>query len=186
MEDWCASIPDTAAWKAKSKKNSSKKPSEIFVAPSALSSLPQPSPVQLEAINSGPVNMPPQLLVSYPPLALYANTLLTTLNGLRMLAPVELLADLYKSLQNTLAQSAQAFIKYAQLKPWLQDAKSNADESREDTVIQAVGSVYFAVLVPFITRALSDGVYGKTLHTTEEMLEAVEREWEAAFPNASA
>ncbi|KAJ3558798.1 hypothetical protein NM688_g712 [Phlebia brevispora] len=188
MNTWCEKIPETTAWKGKAKATSPKNPSDIFISPSALSSPPQLTQSQLEAITSGPVNVPPQILVSYPPLALYLNALLTALNGLRMLAPVELFPDLNQALETTLAEGGATFLHYAKDRPWLKDTKASTqptERDRDAEVLRAVASAYFDIVVPFVLRALSEGVYGIVSNPIGEPLRRVKREWEDLFPCTS-
>ena len=182
LDTWYEKIPGTAAWKGKAKAMSPKRPSEIFVAPSVLSHLPHAISAQLETSKTGPANVPPQILVSYPPLALFVNALLTTLNGLRLLAPVELRDDLVRALQGTLAEGGRAFLQYAKDRPW-HDLKSQVEvEDKESEILTSVASAYYTVLVPFVIRALSEGVYGEAEVAISEDLANAEQEWKETFP----
>ena len=186
-ELWSEKIPGTVAWKGKAKVTSPKRPSEVFVAPSALAHLPHISPTQLESLISGPANVPPQILVSYPPLALYLNELLTALNGLRLLAPIELYEDLLQALEASVAKAGATLLQYAKDRPWLADGKpaNHEDEAKDNEVLQAVSSAFFAVLVPYVLRALSEGVYGKPVEPKSEELAAAKKEWTALHPPTS-
>ncbi|KAF8913171.1 Dor1-like family-domain-containing protein [Gymnopilus junonius] len=123
-----------------------------------------------------PPHIPPQILASYPPLAEHTNTILGVLNGLRLLAPTSILPTLARVLDDEVlakgGQALQAYIK-AFLKDWqsMSSGRSDEDDSevdKEKTVIMAFGQVYFGILVPFIRRALVEGVYAVQLDSTFE------------------
>lgn len=177
---WSSKLNSTGSVKDKP---SSKRPSQLLVAPAAASSPPLPTAAQLESLRTGPPHVPPQILVSYPVLALYTNAILSALNGLRLLAPVELYHDLLRILEGSLVKSANALLQYARDKPWLNGGKVSttaAQTEEDDKVLRAVGTVYFDVFVPFVLRALSEGVYGKPLveSTGSKELEDVKTSWE--------
>ncbi|KAI9459187.1 Dor1-domain-containing protein [Lactarius psammicola] len=88
--------------------------------------------------------MPPQALVTYPPVAVFANAILAALNGLRLLAPVALLNDLVQALDSALAQACRALL----------DAPS--EEAHE------AATAFVGLLVPFLRRGLIEGVYGSS------------------------
>ncbi|KAI0352265.1 Dor1-domain-containing protein [Trametes cingulata] len=164
-DSWCKALESEDMPKARSRSGSSarKKPSQLFLSSSAAAP-PIPTPAQLSAIASAAPNVPPPILASYPPLALYTNALLSALNGLRLLAPTSLLYDLLSSLDTTLAHGATALLTYARTAT---NDRSNgtttasAEEAkREEEVVRAVGTVYARVFVPFLRRALVEGVYG--------------------------
>jgi hypothetical protein len=122
-------------------------------------------------------HVPPQILASYPPIAEYTNTLLTTLNGLRLLAPVKIMGNLVATLDEVLCDSAAIFLKYVQ--------NSGFKEGTNEQVAKAAGKVFIRVFVPFMRRALLEGVYGvKNLSgdgkvSGESELGKVSREWES-------
>ncbi|KAI0049933.1 Dor1-domain-containing protein [Auriscalpium vulgare] len=103
---------------------------------------------------AGPSHTPPHVLAVYPPVATYANALLTALNGLRLLAPVALLPELARALDAELRTAAEALLGYVRT-----SVASGLDEE-EKRVVKAVGTVFVRVFVPFIERALAQGVYG--------------------------
>lgn len=161
-----------------------KRPSQHLIAQSSASSPPKPTPTQLQSIVSSSPNVPPQILVSYPPLAVYTNAILTALNGLRMLAPVELLPDLLRILDHILSQGGTTLLNYAKDKPWrgggTGGTKEDAEQRKESNVVSVLTEVYFEVFVPFVRRALAEGVYGvKTSELGDELgeLEDVIAEW---------
>ncbi|PCH34172.1 Dor1-domain-containing protein [Wolfiporia cocos MD-104 SS10] len=167
MEGWCAKLASATASKPKATSSAAgKRPAHSLIAPLALSSPPLPTAAQLKAVTSGPPNVPPPSLVSYPPLAAYTNAILTALNGLRMLAPVELLDDLLRMLDESLARSAQALLAFAR-DVASQSLGSAEEEAKDRAVVKATGVVYVRVFAPFIRRALVEGVYGVDMSEAE-------------------
>ncbi|KAK0199136.1 Dor1-like family-domain-containing protein [Armillaria mellea] len=125
-------------------------PSEWLVSPAVVASPPTSSQSYLKA----PAHVPPHILVSYPPLAQYTNALLSTLNSLRLLAPTSIALPLLAKLKDLLSEAGEVFLRYV---------KNAAPE--------AVGDVYFNTFVPFMKRALGEGVYSGSL-------DKVIRDWE--------
>ncbi|KAJ6575457.1 Dor1-like family-domain-containing protein [Mycena capillaripes] len=139
-----------------------------------VSSLAASPPVPSASNPPGAVHVPPQLLASYPPIAEYTNALLGTLNGLRLLAPVEILGGLAGVLDDILDQGGDALLSYV---------RRVCEESKEqdEKVAVAAGDVYFGVFVPFMRRALVEGVYGVPMASWkagEVQTMASVREWE--------
>ncbi|KAJ7651614.1 Dor1-like family-domain-containing protein [Mycena polygramma] len=139
-------------------------PSQWIIAHSLAASPPVPS-----ATNPpGAAHVPPQILASYPPIAEYTNALLGALNGLRLLAPVEILSELSGVLDSVLDQSGEALLSYV---------RRVCEETKEqdEKVALAAGQVYFGVFVPFMRRALVEGVYRVPVEV--QTMTSV-REWE--------
>ncbi|KIL71429.1 hypothetical protein M378DRAFT_154994 [Amanita muscaria Koide BX008] len=138
-------------------------PTAWLVVSSAATNPPLPP-----APDSAP-NIPPQLLASYPPLAAFTNALMDVLNGLRLLAPVKVYGAVKRVLEeDTLATCGEAMLEY--IKQVIGSSGSGeGDEggANERKVAVATGRVYFEVLVPFVRRALIEGVYG--VKETEEL-----------------
>ncbi|KAI0317249.1 Dor1-domain-containing protein [Amylostereum chailletii] len=152
-------VSATSAWERAL--DTKKPPTTWLVVASAVHSPPLPQ----ENTLAGAAYTPPAFLASYPPIANYLNALLTTLNSLRLLAPVSLLPELVQALDAALADAARAFVK-------------RPEESKEDELIlvKAAGTVFVKVLVPFVRRALVEGVYGFPVGEgpgTSDTLEAV-------------
>lgn len=128
---------------------------------------PNPRP---EDVLAGPSHVPPAALAAYPPLATLANGLLTALNGLRLLAPVEVLPALRVALDAALAEAGGALLGYV-----------SAAAGKEKDAGMRGGEMFFDVLVPYIRRALVEGVYGEKVgeEWKEEELAGVVRDWEA-------
>ncbi|KZV59533.1 Dor1-domain-containing protein [Peniophora sp. CONT] len=115
-----------------------------------------------------PPHVPPAILASYPPLANYANALLTTLNSLRLLAPKSILSELSRTLDTALAESASVLLGYAR----------EQGEGEEKEVVRAAGETFVKAFVPFVRRALLEGVYGEKSETgMEEKLRSVLDDW---------
>ncbi|KAJ7610794.1 Dor1-like family-domain-containing protein [Roridomyces roridus] len=125
-----------------------------------VSSLVASPPTQAAGSSATPAHVPPQILASYPPIAEYTNTLLGILNSLRLLAPVEILTELMVVLDDVLDQGGDALLAYAQ---------RVCDEPREqdEKVVVAAGQAFFGVFVPFMRRALVEGVYGVPMASWE-------------------
>ncbi|GBE77340.1 Dor1-domain-containing protein [Sparassis crispa] len=149
-----------------------------LVASAALVAPPLPSQIQLQALVSGPANVPPPILISYPPLATYTNAVLTALNGLRLMAPVELLDDLSSSLEDALARGGAALLEFARKRK----GKLGEKDKKELDRLRAAGTIYVTIFVPFLRRALVEGVYGVVMADvdmpTGKDLADVLREWD--------
>ena len=63
-------------------------------------------------------------------------------------------------------------------------APAGAAQAEEDAaVLRAVGAVYFGVFVPFVVRALAEGVYGQPVaDAVGELVAEVRKEWDEVFP----
>jgi hypothetical protein len=136
-----------------------------------------------------PPNIPPPLLVSYPPLAEFTNALVKILNSLRLLAPVSLRSELVDALENVLAKGGRVLLDYAKSSVGVDEGESERksrkaesdepeDAGKELRVMRAVGEVYVRVFVPFMRRALIEGVYGVPFASNEGEGEVMIREWE--------
>lgn len=127
--------------------------------------------VRLDTAN--PPHVPPHILTSHKPTAIYANDLLTTLNGLRLLAPKSLYRDLLAELDKSLDESGTTFIDVVTTTPLTvssspslstavpqgKHSKGEAEEKGKNTRVY-LGNLFADVFVPFIRRALVEGVYG--------------------------
>ena len=140
---------------------------------SSLTNEPNLDAVQLDTAN--PPHLPPHILTSHKPMAVYANDLLTTLNGLRLLAPKNLYRDLLAELDKSLDESGTAFIDIVTTTPLtisssssssLSTPASQGKLSKEEAEVKGknirayLGSMFVNVFVPFVRRALVEGVYG--------------------------
>jgi hypothetical protein len=128
--------------------------------------------VRLDTTN--PPHVPPHILTSHKPTVIYANDLLTTLNGLRLLAPKNLYRELLTELDKSLDESGAAFIDVITTTPLTISSSSSSlsasglqgtlskeepgERGRRTRVY--LGSLFVNVFVPFIRRALVEGVYG--------------------------
>jgi hypothetical protein len=127
------------------------------------------------SLTHSPPHIPPQILASYPPLAEFTNSLLGVLNNLRLLAPTDILPTLANTLDNeVLGKSGETLHTY--IKTFCRDPPpvtangntADAGSEKEKKIIMSFGQVYFGVLVPFMRRALVEGVYGVALDANFE------------------
>lgn len=127
------------------------------------------------SLTHSPPHIPPQILASYPPLAEFTNSLLGVLNNLRLLAPTDILPTLASILDNeVLGKSGETL--HAYIKTFCRDPPPvtpngntvDAGSEKEKKIIMSFGQVYFGVLVPFMRRALVEGVYGVALDANFE------------------
>jgi len=130
-------------------------PSTWLVLSSDANNLPLPS-TEVKASAVAP-HVPPQILASYPPFAALINALMNVLNGLRLLALIDLFGALKTVVEEEiLATGGEAMLEYIK-----QVVGTCGDgEEGEIKVAKAAGRVYFEVLAPFVRRALIEGVYG--------------------------
>ncbi|KAL0068445.1 hypothetical protein AAF712_004523 [Marasmius tenuissimus] len=147
-------------------------PSKWMVSPTVMS--PPPTPVI--ATVQLPAHVPPPILTTYPPLAVLTNAVLTTFNNLRLIAPISVRCALEDVLDKEIACCGEALLKYLKYvveDPALKSAReanghgqqANGDAKgdkigKEEQVALAVGEVFFVTWVPFVRRALGEGVYG--------------------------
>ena len=121
-------------------------------------------------LSQGPPHIPPQILALYPPVAEFTNALLSILNGLRLLAPISILTNLSRMLDDEiLFRSGEAVLVYIRTYygeyQALPNGIGNAEGSEETEkgyqrrVILGLGQVFFKVFAPFMRRALVEGVY---------------------------
>ncbi|KAF8665566.1 hypothetical protein AX16_000025 [Volvariella volvacea WC 439] len=126
-------------------------PSSWLVAPSIDATLPPAVIPDATKLAANPPHIPPTALASYPPLAEFANALLVSFNNLRLLAPVDAAPKLKDKLENVLWQGAQELLQYAK------EIKGDEDELK---AVRKVGEVYLGIFVPYLRRALTEGVFG--------------------------
>ncbi|KAL4067244.1 Dor1-like family-domain-containing protein [Scleroderma yunnanense] len=97
-------------------------------------------------------HVPPQILTSFPPLAISLNTYLRALNRLRSLAPMNALNGIIFALESDLSQAGKSLFAYA---------KGCEDgDQRELEVLGSMGTAYTRIMVPFLKRAVIEGVFG--------------------------
>jgi hypothetical protein len=161
----------------------------FLVSPEMLQTLTRSEPPQFAApIHSRPNSrtVPPLYLSSYPLLAVYTNSTLTTLNSLRLLAPVAVFPSLFSHLLKNLADLGQALLDYANHSTGQADplrgpptrkrpeglrrntSISNRDQLAERTearerhgrrVLSAILDAYVNGCAEFLKMALVEGVY---------------------------
>ncbi|KAF9225276.1 hypothetical protein BS17DRAFT_778385 [Gyrodon lividus] len=117
------------------------------------SSRPVPPLSSISIQSSSAAHTPPQILTTFSPLAVSLNTYLRALNRLRGLAPMNALGGVSHALESVLAKNGEGLLGYA--KEWRGDAK-------EAEIIRAAGTAYTRVLVPFLRRAVIEGVFSSS------------------------
>jgi hypothetical protein len=136
---------------------------------------------------TSPPHVSPHILTTCPPIAQYTNDLLTALNGLRLLAPKEIYHDLVKALDAGLEEAGGRFLEILKA-----DRDGHDDDSKDDSEVGKLkiraGIVFFRVFLPFIRRALVEGVYNPGSELEERSNDwrkefVVMREWEAWLQN---
>ncbi|KIJ54066.1 hypothetical protein M422DRAFT_221634 [Sphaerobolus stellatus SS14] len=143
-----------------------------FITRSMLDSLPQDIPKLAE---STPVHIAPSILSSFPPLAVYTNSILTAFNSLRQLCPLSIYSNILAEMETSLADVGKALFDRIN-----SERKENQEGTEvEEEVLLAAGVVYVGNLVPFALRGLRKGVYGfedesKILGDLKDVIEKVE------------
>jgi hypothetical protein len=132
---------------------------------------------------SGPWNVPPEQISLYPPIAIFLNGCLSALNTLRLLAPIRSYKYVADVLLESISKVLEAFLLYAKAQintPVLESAhrpnafkrntsisnqgqiqenrQARTDESRK--VLLEGANLLLNTLVPFLTHALRDVIYG--------------------------
>ena len=169
-------------------------PSKWLVTQAAVSLPPvpnSPSSILSPSSSGSAPHIPPHIIASYPPLAEHTNSLLGILNNLRLLAPTNILHTLVRVLDDDiLAKGGEAVIKYVKAvfsenmsKGSIIEQGAEVDvHEMEHTVAMSTGHIYFSVFVPFIRRALVEGVYGTSLDSNFDggggTLPSVVMDWE--------
>ena len=169
-------------------------PSKWLVTQAAVSLPPvpnSPSSILSPSSSGSAPHIPPHIIASYPPLAEHTNSLLGILNNLRLLAPTNILHTLVRVLDDDiLGKGGEAVIKY--VKAVFSKNMSNGTimeqgveidvHEKEHTVAMSTGHVYFSVFVPFMRRALVEGIYGTPLDSNFDggggTLPSVVMDWE--------
>ncbi|KAG9313905.1 Dor1-like family-domain-containing protein [Chiua virens] len=129
----------------------------------ALSSISLSTPGQSSSATATHTHTPPQILTAFTPLAVSLNTYLRTLNRLRALVPVDALDGVRDALEVGLAKNGEALLAYARMGAWQEDSGAGTSigaGQAETTVMRAVGTAYIYVFVPFLRRAVIEGVFG--------------------------
>ncbi|KAG2341939.1 hypothetical protein BDR05DRAFT_964588 [Suillus weaverae] len=98
---------------------------------------------------------PPQVLTAFPPLAKMLNAYIRALNRLRMLAPVDVMSGIVDGAEECLANAGHGLLQYA--KDW------RGGDAKEIQILQAAGAAYTRVLVPWLQRAIVEGVFSASL-----------------------
>ncbi|KAG1879479.1 Dor1-like family-domain-containing protein [Suillus tomentosus] len=104
---------------------------------------------------------PPQVLTAFPPLAKMLNAYIRALNRLRMLAPVDALWGVVDGAEECLANTGHGLLQYA--KDW------RGGDAKEIQILQAAGAAYTRVLVPWLQRAIVEGVFSASLNDRQSV-----------------
>lgn len=104
---------------------------------------------------------PPQVLTAFPPLAKMLNAYIRALNRLRMLAPVDALWGVVDGAEECLANTGHSLLQYA--KDW------RGGDAKEIQILQAAGAAYTRVLVPWLQRAIVEGVFSASLEDRQSV-----------------
>jgi len=121
----------------------------------------------------GVLHMPPQALLSYPPIATLANALLAALNGLRLLAPAALLFDLANALDASLAKALGTLLEAGASRTTTTTTTTTVEEEARGAAM-----AFWRLLVPFVRKGLIEGVYGSNVGDvppSEALREMVEK-----------
>ena len=175
-DKFASKFQNLSTQKDSSAKKVTLEPSKWLVTPAVVSSPPIPnsptSPIFPPSNSGSAPHIPPHIIASYPPLAEHTNSLLGILNNLRLLAPTSILHTLVRVLDDdVLGKGGEAILEY--IKAIISDNMPNGTileeeagveaHEKEDKVAMSTGHVYFSVFVPFMRRALVEGVYGTPL-----------------------
>jgi hypothetical protein len=157
---WVAKVGDAVSRKGGGKAKTSVPPSQWLITP-ALASSP---PIRPKHTLPSPLHLPPSILASYPPLATFTNALLGALNGLRLFAPVAVFPALLAVLDSVVGEGGEALLDYVRGsgRKWdvVEHGEDREEPGEEEMIGRAAGEVYVDVFLPFIRRALGEGVYG--------------------------
>ncbi|KDQ18208.1 hypothetical protein BOTBODRAFT_29548 [Botryobasidium botryosum FD-172 SS1] len=141
-----------------------RRPSEWLIASDMVNEPPLPAPAPTRT-GSLSLHTPPAHLTSYPPLAIFLNSILQSLNALRLLAPASLLPKLLAALDSSLLSMSTALLSYS-LAAFKENRLSNGEESVrvvERRAVEAIAHVVWVQdggLVTYLRTALGTGVYG--------------------------
>lgn len=109
---------------------------------------------QLPSLTTTLAHVPPSILSSYPPMAIYTNAVLSTFNSLRLLAPLSIYPSVHDVLDASLVEVGKAILTLAQT------LNSTKEEERGNMQVSLkIVDVYLHCLVPFLQRGLREGVY---------------------------
>ena len=141
--EWSALLAKYASSKSKSAPPSAWLISATHPVP-ALSSLVIPP--------SALAHVPPQILATFPPLAICLNAYLRALNRLRSLVPMNALKGIISALESDLSKVGRSLLTYAK--------ECGYSDKRELEISRGMGAAYARVMVPFLKRAVTGGVFG--------------------------
>ncbi|CAG4965116.1 unnamed protein product [Parnassius apollo] len=99
-------------------------------------------------VNENTISGPPENLLDYYPLAEYCNGLLTTLNSLRVTAPLNIVKDVYNSYRKSLEKAVQIIITF-----YHREQQAFTEVERQNFISYCI--CFTEDLVPYITKCLS-------------------------------
>jgi len=108
---------------------------------------------------------PPSGLTEIPLFAKFLNTVIVTLNNLRLLAPAGMLGEISGRYAECLSSCTAGLEKY--VRTWQTRGKSRPGE--EDWIVRVAGRAYVEQLVPFVWKALYEGVFGGATRPDERL-----------------
>lgn len=132
------------------------------------------------------LHVPPHILASFPPLATYTNSILAALNSLRLLAPASLIYTLIDTLDTSLERAASELFIYAQAAvesaSSIRAVVSDEEPPNQVLIVRASAKAFVRLLLPYVRRALAEGVYGTSENDVASMREGLQdctNQWEA-------
>lgn len=140
---------------------------------------------------SGSTYHPPSLLSLYPPIAMLANSHINALNQLRLLAPVNILAQIYDIYCASIAGSSAALLAYAKdvvasekTKP--RRTSIDGEDEQNRAVLAGAGLAISRALSQFVLSGLVQGVYAQSIEEWNPpksegvlSLQGSEKNWES-------
>jgi hypothetical protein len=149
------------------------------------------NPPMAPQVGTGVANhLPPSLLSSYPPIAVLANTHITALNQLRLLAPANILPQIYDLHCASIAGSSSALLAYsknviASEKTKPRRTSIDGEDEQNRAVLAGAGLALSRALAQFVLSGLVQGVYAQSHDAwipskTEGVisLQVAEKSWE--------
>ncbi|KAF8336555.1 Dor1-like family-domain-containing protein [Cantharellus anzutake] len=110
------------------------------------------------------VHIPPAHLTSFPPIAVFTNQILQSLNALRLAAPLSIYPRLREAEMSVLLDMSASLASYCESQPW-DDVAMDDDETQLKTarLISAVRDALWgdSGVVGYLVMVFCEGVYGR-------------------------
>ncbi|KAB5594547.1 Dor1 family protein [Ceratobasidium theobromae] len=147
-------------------------------------------PMALRAVPEALSHLPPTMLSSYPPIAALANVYITALNQLRLLAPANILPQIYDLYCASLAGSSSDLLVYskhvvASEKTKPRRTSIDGEDEQNRAVLAGAGLAISRTLSQFVLSGLVQGVYAKSVDEWDPprtggvlSLQEAEKNWE--------